>query len=172
MNLEEFKSGLIDNATTYRFFGHQLDDSSAKARRDGRKWLPFSVCFCVQDSPDSPCHCMHDGIWWILEGSILNRGHAERRDHEGKSMDFIDVSLDAEVVAETVTAISVRSLKEIGNDLPKVADAFGGGSLGVVFSARSKVWKFVASFLLAVGSELVASISYDVLKAWWEQRHR
>jgi len=166
MKLEQLRTTALLSASGHRLYGQELDD--AKARAIGpNKLFPFKLCWCVWDNPENPCLCP-DAIWWIPEKSILQRGHAKRVDHEGEPLEYLDIALDADVVVEVSSAVSVRSLHGLGDDLPKIAEALGGGALGVAYAASLPPWaKDVAKWLaLAILDAVISGSIWEVIETY------
>ncbi len=121
MNLSEAKLEQLNAATTFRVYGQVFEgDESASRRKSERasdRWVPIGPCFCVHDSPDSPCPCMPDSFWWLHADSIVRRGSAERSGPDGKKLEYFDVLADSTILVESVQAIPVSVLKALGSDL-------------------------------------------------------
>jgi hypothetical protein len=121
MDFSEAKLRQLDAAATYRVYGHELalDDGKASARAKARRrWRFIHPCFCVHDSPESPCPCMEDEPrWWLPGDAILREGDGGRKDHHGQELQFFDVLVDATIMVESVQPVSVRALKALGSDV-------------------------------------------------------
>src|SRR5690349_17029580 len=105
MDIKEFKSRQLNEASTYRIYGHEIeyeDNHPAPARRG---WRPFSPCFCTHDSPDNPCPCTRDIIWWLPQEGIVGKGKADRKDHEGRSLQYYELATEAHVLVELVHSV-------------------------------------------------------------------
>lgn len=104
------KLAQIQAATTARLYGRFLPqgDLSASSAESAASWRPFQVCFCVQDSPDSPCLC-RARIVWVSE--IAGSGRAERKDHDGNQLEFVDVAHDSIILAEQLTPVRASAFR-------------------------------------------------------------
>src|SRR4051794_37016502 len=117
MNLSKAKLEQLDAAATFRVYGDEIDlgtSSRARATSAGR-WIAIGPCFCVHDSPESPCPCMSDGFWWLRRDAVVRQGSAGRKGHDGKDLQYFDVLLDSTIMVESVQPVSARALKGLGS---------------------------------------------------------
>jgi hypothetical protein len=164
MKLEEFRANALVTASGHRLYAQELDDAEPRIVGHNRLF-PFKLCWCVWDSPENPCLCP-DAIWWIPEKSILQRGHAKHRDHDGESLEYLDISLDADIIVEASSAVSVRRLHELGDDLVKIAGALGGGTMGVVYAATIP-WKDILKWLgLAILDAVISGSIWEIIETY------
>ena len=82
MEFNAMKHQQLTAASTYRVYGHAVEFEQDAAAR--RRWRLIRPCFCVHDSPESPCPCRTGSFFWLQEDDILAEGNAERKDHDGK----------------------------------------------------------------------------------------
>jgi hypothetical protein len=122
VNFSEAKLRQLDAAATYRVYGHEIEfgggaaDKSAKTAR--RRWRLISPCFCVWDSPDSPCPCMTDeSRWWLRVEAVVDEGKAGRKDHDGQELQFFDVLVDSKIMMESLQPVSAGTLKRLGDKI-------------------------------------------------------
>jgi hypothetical protein len=126
----------LDAATAYRVNGHEVAfEQGASARR---RWRLIWPCFCVHDSPDSPCPCMEDGPrWWLPADAVLNEGDAGRKGHDGEELHFFDVRLDSQIMVESVQPVHASDVKRLeGAVSPErfrnLMSGFGSRGAGVI----------------------------------------
>jgi hypothetical protein len=121
MDYREAKLRQLDAATTYRVYGHEIEfkqgAAGSKSAAARLRWRLIGPCFCVQDSPESPCPCMHDGwfLWWLREDAVVREGKSGRKDHEGKELQFFDVLVDSQIMVESLQPVSTGALKGLGD---------------------------------------------------------
>jgi hypothetical protein len=115
MDFPEAKLQQLNAATTYRVYGHPLEFEQGGTAK--QKWRLIRPCFCVWDSPESPCPCMHETIWWISAEAIVDEGKVERKGREGEELQFFDVLLDSNVMVESVDSVSARALARLGDKI-------------------------------------------------------
>jgi hypothetical protein len=121
MDYSEAKVQQLDAAVTYRVYGHELkfvQESSGAAAR--LRWRLIQPCFCVHDTPDSPCPCMHGDdpfFWWLLDSAVVGEGNSGRKDHEGQELQFFDVLLDSQIIVESMQPVSAGALKSLGDTI-------------------------------------------------------
>ena len=76
---------------------------------------------CVQDSPESPCSCMHGDFdpvwWWVADTAVVRDGKSGRHDHDGTELQFFDLSVDAQIVMESTRPVSVAAVKSLGDTI-------------------------------------------------------
>jgi hypothetical protein len=120
MDFREAKLQQLDAATTYRVYGHEVDFDQSGASSGGtsrRRWRPILPCFCVQDSPDSPCECMRgEQVWWLLDDAVIGEGKSGHKD-KGNDLQFFDVLVDSQIVVESPQPVSVGALKNLGDTI-------------------------------------------------------
>ena len=120
MDFREAKLQQLDAATTYRVYGHEVDFDQSGASSGGtsrRRWRPILPCFCVQDSPDSPCECMRgEHLWWLLDDAVVGEGKSGHKD-KGNDLQFFDVLVDSQIVVESPQPVSVGALKNLGDTI-------------------------------------------------------
>jgi hypothetical protein len=121
MDYSQAKLQQLNAAATYRVYGHELKfeqgSSGAAARLRWRLILP---CFCVHDTADSPCSCMHGDdpfFWWLVDDAVVHEGESGRKDHEGKELQFFDVLLDSQILVESLQPVSTGALKRLGDTI-------------------------------------------------------
>lgn len=108
VKLEQIKS-----ETVTRIYGHPLEGVDQLAAADGgRIDTSFAVqwCFCVQDSPQSPCLC-RPLIVWLGRGDVVSYGTTEHKDPAGESLHFFDLKNDAELLLERVQPIGMAAVR-------------------------------------------------------------
>jgi hypothetical protein len=118
MDFREAKLQQLDATATYRVYGHELEFEQGSSGAAAKlRWRLIGPCFCVQDSPDSPCPCMeHDPFfWWLMDGAIAREGNSGRKDHEGKELQFFDVLVDSQIMVESLQPVSAGALKNLGD---------------------------------------------------------
>ena len=100
-----------------RIHGHEVEPGNGKtaAAMVASRRRPFQICYCVQDSPDNPCPCMHDRRWWFEEGSIVASGRSERKDEAGKPLQYFDVVEGTSVLVEMDIEDVIREARQPGN---------------------------------------------------------
>jgi hypothetical protein len=174
MDFREAKLQQLDAATTYRVYGHEVDFDQSGAGSGGtarRRWRPISPCFCVQDSPDSPCDCMHgQDVWWLLDDAVIGEGKSGHKDKEGNDLQFFDLLVDSQIVVESPQPVSVGALKNLGDTIspqrvrdlvsnpgagaaPQFSEAEGPFGSGLPF-----LWDFAMYLLKAMISEAVDAV--------------
>jgi hypothetical protein len=109
----------LEAASTFRVYGLPLDFEQAGAAKQKakQKWRLIRPCFCVWDSPESPCPCGSETIWWLAAEAIVDEGKAGRKGHEGQELQFFDVLLDSNVMVESVDSVSARALASLGDKI-------------------------------------------------------
>lgn len=123
MDFREAKLQQLDAATTFRVYGHELEFKNGSGSRGASaklRWRLIVPCFCVQDSPESPCRCMHgdDAFWWWLVGdAVVREGKSGRKDDDGKELQFFDVLVDSQILMESLQPVSVGALKRLGDTI-------------------------------------------------------
>ena len=111
MDFSDEKLRQLDAATTYRVYGHEVAfEQGASARR---RWRLIWPCFCVHDSPESPCPCMDAPRWWLAADAVLNEGDAGRKGHDDEELQFFDVRLDSQIMVESLQRVSTSYLKRL-----------------------------------------------------------
>jgi hypothetical protein len=136
MDFSDAKLRQLDASTTYRVYGHEVEfEQGASARR---RWRLIWPCFCVHDSPDSPCPCMEDAPrWWLPADAVLNEGDAGRKGHDGEELHFFDVRLDSQIMVESLQPVRAGDVKRLeGAVSPErfrdLMSGFGSGGAGVI----------------------------------------
>lgn len=143
MEFGEAKLRQLDAATTYRVYGHELEfegGANGKGATARRQWRLIRPCFCVQDSPDSPCPCMTDeSRWWLLGETVVDEGNSGRRDHDGEELKYFDVLIDSKIMVESLQPVSAGALKRLGDKISPervgglvTAPPGGSGSIAMV----------------------------------------
>jgi hypothetical protein len=113
VSLNQAKLQQLDAVSTFRVYGHTLDDEE----RTESQWVPIGPCFCVHDSPESPCPCTHEFIWWLPMNAIVGRGSAGRKGHEGEELQYFDVLVESAIMVESVQPVKAGALKALGDPL-------------------------------------------------------
>jgi hypothetical protein len=118
VKLEQIKS-----KTVTRIYGRPLEDNDQlgltdRTRDDSR--FPIHWCFCVQDSPSSPCLCMPH-IVWLGHPDVVTYGKTDQKDHAGEALYFFDLKNDATLLLERLQPISTGTAKRLAGLSP--ADA-------------------------------------------------
>jgi hypothetical protein len=115
VKLEQVKSETIT-----RIYGRSLDDGGQldltnRTRDDSR----FAVqwCLCVQDSPESPCHCL-PLIVWLWRPDVIAYGKTDQKDHAGETLYFFDLENDATLLLDRVQPISTSAAKRLAGLSP------------------------------------------------------
>lgn len=133
MNYNEAKLQQLNAADTYRVYGQalQFDQDTGDELTARRRRTLIQPCLCVQDSPDNPCPCNIDVLWWLEEGAIVAQGKSGRKDHRGKELQFFDVRVESTIMVESIQPVSVSALKRLGRDHTQERLLnLGGGSGG------------------------------------------
>src|SRR5690606_34645605 len=78
-----------------------------------RGWKPIRPCFCVHDSPQSPCPCDNRILWWLSEKAIMDTGASGREDAEGKDLQHFDVAVESQILMESVQSVSAGTLQRL-----------------------------------------------------------
>jgi hypothetical protein len=117
MNVNEAKLQQLNAVSTYRVYGHALE-SEQESHAAKRSWIPIRPCRCVQDSPQHPCGCYHEAVWWLPADAVMAQGSSSRKDHDGKELHFFDLRLESKIMVESLQPLSVAALKGLGTTLP------------------------------------------------------
>lgn len=161
MDIREAKLQQLVAASTYRVYGHEIEfeegatdkGATGKGATARRRWRLISPCFCVQDSPESPCPCMTDeSRWWLRSEAVIDEGNAGRKDHAGQELQFFDVLVDSKVMVESLQSVSAGALKRLGAAVSRervggLATASPGGS-GSIAMVEEVVLGIVLGLLL------------------------
>ena len=107
IKLEQIKS-----ATVTRIYGRPLSNGdemglAERTREDSR--FPIHWCFCVQDSPTSPCRCMPT-ILWLGRPDVVDSGKTDLKDHSGELLHFFDLKNSATLLLERVQPIGAAAV--------------------------------------------------------------
>ncbi|MCL6684562.1 hypothetical protein [Sphingomonas alba] len=81
--------------------GHELDPGDGDvAAMVPHGWRGIQLCYCVWDSPESPCKCMHDPRWYLPIGGIRREQRSARKDHDGKALHEFEIAKGTPVLLE------------------------------------------------------------------------
>lgn len=96
---EDFKAQQLQHVTTKRIYGHRIDNPTQPRVRgvSSSEWISISPCFCVWDSPESPCPCKKSILYWILENDIEASGKVNKKTQDGDELFYFDVDKTARV---------------------------------------------------------------------------
>jgi hypothetical protein len=154
MDYSEAKLQQLDAAATYRVYGHELEFGQGSTGAAARlRWRLILPCFCVHDSPDSPCPCMRGDdrfFWWLVDDAVVREGPSGRKDHEGNELQFFDVLLDSQIMVESLQPVSTGALKRLGDTISaqSVRGLASDSGPGVPQSIEMKIppwaWKLLA----------------------------
>jgi hypothetical protein len=164
VDFSEAKLRQLDAAATYRVYGHEIEfeaGATGKGASARRRWRLISPCFCVQDSPDSPCPCMTDeSRWWLRGEAVVDEGKAGRKDHDGHALEFFDVLVDSKIMVEALLPVSVGALKRLGGvvspeQLAGLTTGSGSGYGVIAF------WQEVKDVIDGALDEIMPSIDWQ-----------
>jgi hypothetical protein len=155
VKLEQVKS-----ETVTRIYGRPLDDGDQldltdRTRDDSR----FAVqwCLCVQDSPESPCHCL-PLIVWLGRPDVIAYGKTDQKDHAGETLYFFDLKNDATLLLDRVQPISTSAAKRLAGLSPADAATLLEASTtlaGVPFSTAAAIpWRTIIEVGAAIADLL------------------
>lgn len=172
MDYREAKLQQLDAATTYRVYGHEMEfkqGAGSKGAADARlRWRLIGPCFCVHDSPDSPCPCMdHDWFWWwLLDDAVVREGKSGRKDHEGKELQFFDVLVDSQIIVESLQPVSAGALKGLGDRISRqrVRDLITNPAPAVPGSIALEIPPWLRDWLLSILKDLIEKYWDDLIK--------
>ena len=148
LKLEQIKS-----ETVTRIYGRPLDDGDQLDLTDRtRDDFRFAVqwCLCVQDSPESPCHCL-PLIVWLGRLDVIAHGKADQKDHAGETLYFFDLKNDATLLLDRVQPISTSAAKRLAGLSPADAATLLEASTtlaGVPFGTAEISWKSIIEDIL------------------------
>ncbi len=94
----------VEDATVTKIYGPPIGADNDKPTKEQEKALRFMRlfgCFCVQDTPESPCLC--GSIIWIPWDKIVRIEKSERKNDKGQKLSLVTVYNDAEIVVERLT---------------------------------------------------------------------
>lgn len=95
--------------------GHELDPGQGDASIAtmlSRGWRGIQLCYCVWDSPESPCACMHDRRWWFPNVGILTGRRTSRKDHDGRALQEFEISAGTPVLVEMSVETLIKEAKK------------------------------------------------------------
>ena len=88
-------------AGTIVIHGHELEPGHDEvAAMIARGWRGIQLCYCVWDSPESPCACIHDKRWWFPNGGILRSNRSDRKDDAGNALHEFEIAGGTPVLVE------------------------------------------------------------------------
>jgi hypothetical protein len=142
LSYDEVKTQRFESVVGVKIYGVPLEVDEQKSLISGRRFQPIIGCLCVWDSPDSPCPCTGDMIFWLPVEQIIMANETDRKSVRGYRLHMFTVSSDAEVLVEDrVRSFSARDLHQ--------ALAGGGVPPGIVLSKKpSKVVVEIVSSLI------------------------
>jgi hypothetical protein len=105
----------IKNETITRIYGRPLDsgeqlDVTDPTNADSR--IAVQWCLCVQDSPESPCHCL-PLIIWLGRRDVIHLEKTDQKDHAGETLYYFDLKNDATLLLDRVQPISTSTAKRL-----------------------------------------------------------
>jgi hypothetical protein len=160
MDFREAKLQQLNAAATFRVYGHELAFEQSSGATARLRWRLIMPCFCVQDSPENPCPCMHGGdpfSWWLLDSAVVSEGGSGRKDHDGKELQFFDVLVDSQILVESVQAVSAGALKALGDTISaqRVRGLVSDSGPGAAPSIAMEIPPWVRKLLLQIAAYLV-----------------
>lgn len=129
MDISRHYSESLRDQTEFTITGHILEGGP-------RGFLILVPCWCVHDSPESPCKCPDLFKLIIPEDLVLrNEEHKGRRSSAGENMSKVSVSMRADILLEAAVSFNVAEVagKLAKLRLPGSAGFPCGGSTGPTF---------------------------------------
>ena len=114
MTISDLEADRPTHAGTVLIHGHELDIGDGGgdvAAMVAPRWRGIQLCYCVHDSPESPCPCMHDRRWWFPMGSIISARQSDRRDLDGRALQAFEIARGTPVLVEMNVETLVREAK-------------------------------------------------------------
>jgi hypothetical protein len=154
----------LNEAATYRIYGRTLQfpkDIPGAGSASASRHTPIWPCYCVQDSPDSPCECAKGMRWWLMDSAIVAHGSSGKKDSHGNELEFFDVSVESKIMVESIRPITAATLKKIERGdtsqstilqtimAARSVGGGGGGAGGGAGGANPAFWVDLALALLA-----------------------
>jgi hypothetical protein len=107
---EEFKQKRLNGDSLVILNGYFLEGSDRELH--GRAMMPFVGCYCVQDSPDSPCPCSNN-IFWIFSDLVKSKRPLPRQSLDGISLIEIKIPSNTEIRTESWNAVNSSDVEEL-----------------------------------------------------------
>lgn len=146
------KAAQREAALGIEVLGVPLDVEDSRKLIAGRKFLPISGCYCVQDSPENPCPC-GDLIFWLPFDSIIGDRESKHKSDQGQPIHSFLVASDAQVLVEE------RPRSYAASDLPFLVATQGevdelvaedDGMPGIALKPNRIVVSIIAKAVVAV----------------------
>lgn len=107
---DDAHSELIEASSYVEVFGLQLDPNEYQAGSDRwKRSFPIILCFCVHDSPSSPCPCTGPILWLRRDDVLRSNVHTRKGERGGDVMRFV-VDRDASVVVENASRLPISAV--------------------------------------------------------------
>jgi len=159
LSYDEAKTQQFEGAVGVTIYGVPLEVDDKKALISGARFQPIIGCYCVWDSPDSPCPCTNM-IFWLPVEQIIVANETDRKTVQGHRLHMFTVSSDAEVLVEDrVRSYSARDLHQalaVDAELLEVSSD-GTAAPGIILKGigRRAIVSIAAKLLIAAAKWVI-----------------